>query len=128
MESLLAYSSAILPIYRTGDRILVDLKYYQHLVRCWSILSRSMSILQFVASKGKDLPSGKNFADYINEKGQMQLLKFFADHQKSFPTLWILVQKEASRRVVEVGCERFFELSGYVSLPRCTRHGVHNYE
>jgi hypothetical protein len=33
-----------------------------------------------VASKGKDLPSGKNLADYINERGRMQLLKFFADH------------------------------------------------
>jgi hypothetical protein len=81
-----------------------------------------------VESKGKDLPSGKNLADYINERGQMQLLKFFADHKKSFPTLWVLVQKEASRRVVEVGCKRFFGLSGYVSSPRRTRLGVRNYE
>jgi hypothetical protein len=58
----------------------------------------------------------------------MQLLKFFADHQKSFPTLWILVQKEASHRVVEVGCERLFGLSGYVSLPWRTQLGVRNYE
>jgi hypothetical protein len=64
-----------------------------------------------VASKGKDLSSGKNLADYIDERGRMQLLKFFADHKNSFPTLWILVQKEASRRVVKVGCERFFNLS-----------------
>jgi hypothetical protein len=70
-----------------------------------------------VASKGKNLPSGKNLADYIDERGRMQLLKFFADHQKSFPTLWVLVQKKASRRVVKVGCERFFGLSGYVSSP-----------
>ncbi len=81
-----------------------------------------------MASKGKDLPSGKNLADYINERGQMQLLKFFADHQKSFPTLWILVQKDASRCVVEVRCERFFGLSGYVSSPWRTQLGVHNYE
>jgi hypothetical protein len=58
----------------------------------------------------------------------MQLLKFFADHQKSFPTLWILVQKEASCCVVEIGCERFFGLSGYLSSPWCTRLGVRNYE
>jgi hypothetical protein len=58
----------------------------------------------------------------------MQLLKFFADHQNSFPTLWILVQKEASRCVVEVGCKRFFGLSGYVSSPWHTRLGVHKYE
>jgi hypothetical protein len=40
----------------------------------------------------------------------------------------ILVQREASRRVTEVGCERFFALSGYVSAPRRTRLGVRNYE
>ena len=35
---------------------------------------------------------------------------------------------EAARRVVEVGCERFFSLSGYVSAPRRTRLGVRTYE
>ncbi len=34
----------------------------------------------------------------------------------------------ASCRVVEVGCERFFALSGYISSPKCTRLGVRNYE
>jgi hypothetical protein len=81
-----------------------------------------------VAKKGKDLFSKKNLADYIDERGRMQLLKFFGDHQKPFPTINILVQKEASRRLVEVGCERLFGLSGYVSSPRRTRLGVCNYE
>ena len=81
-----------------------------------------------VAKKGKDLFSGKNLADYIDERGRMQMLKLFGDHQKPFPTLWILVQKEASRRLVEVGCERLFGLSGYVSSPCRTRLGVRNYE
>jgi hypothetical protein len=35
-------------IYRTGDTILADLKYYQLLVSFGSILRHSMSILQFV--------------------------------------------------------------------------------
>ena len=30
--------------------------------------------------------------------------------------------------MVEVGCERFFNLSGYVSSAKCTRLGVRNYE
>ena len=82
-----------------------------------------------VESMGRDLPSWKNLADYnINERGQMQLLKFFADHHKSFLTLWILMQKEASHCVVEVRCERIFGLSGYVSSPWRTRLGVQNYE
>jgi hypothetical protein len=81
-----------------------------------------------VVEKGKNLPSKKNLADYIDERGRMQLLSFFRDHKKSFPTLWLLIQKESSRRVTEVGCERFFALSGYVSAPRRTRLGVRNYE
>ena len=38
------------------------------------------------------------------------------------------IKENPSRRVVEVGCERFFGLSGYVSSPRRTRLGVRNYE
>jgi hypothetical protein len=68
------------------------------------------------------------FADYIDSNGRMDLLKFFEERKKVFPTLWILVQKKASTRVVEVGCERFFALSSYVSAPRCTRLGVCCYE
>jgi hypothetical protein len=78
--------------------------------------------------RGKDLPSGKNLIDYINKQGRISLLHFFGDHKDRFPTMWILVQREASRRVVEVGCERFFGLSGYISSPRRTRLGVRNYE
>jgi hypothetical protein len=58
----------------------------------------------------------------------MDLLKFFEACKKVFPTLWILVQKKASAWVVEVGCERFFALSGYVSAPRRTQLGVQCYE
>ena len=78
--------------------------------------------------RGKDLPSGKNLFDYIDKQGRMCLVRFFGDHKDRFPTLWILVQREASRRVVEVGCERFFGLSGYISSPQRTRLGVRNYE
>ena len=58
----------------------------------------------------------------------MDLLSFFDDHKRWFPTLWIVVQRNASRRVVEVGCERFFGLSGYISSPRRSLLGVRNYE
>ena len=53
--------------------------------------------------RGKDLPSGKNLFDYIDKQGRMCLVRFFGDHKDRFPTLWILVQREASRQVVEVG-------------------------
>jgi hypothetical protein len=35
-----------------------------------------------VEENRKDLPSGKNLGDYINEKGRMDVLKFFVDHKK----------------------------------------------
>ena len=58
----------------------------------------------------------------------MNLLTFFKDHQNRFPLLFVIVQREVSRRVVEVGCERFFGLSGYISQPRRSMLGVRNYE
>jgi hypothetical protein len=42
-----------------------------------------------VEENGKDLPSGKNLGDYVNEKGRMDMLKFCEEHKKYSPTLWI---------------------------------------
>ncbi len=64
----------------------------------------------------------------MNEKGRMDMLKFFEEHKKYFPTLWILAQHEVAWRVVEVGCEQFFGLSGYNSSTRCSRLGVQTYK
>ncbi len=42
----------------------------------------------------------------MNEKGRMDVSKFFEEHKKYFPTLWIIAQgAEAAWQVVEVGCE-----------------------
>ncbi|KAL7555101.1 hypothetical protein ACHAWF_018713 [Thalassiosira exigua] len=38
-----------------------------------------------VLSRGKDLLSEKNIADYINKEGRMDLLWFYSDHKNSFP-------------------------------------------
>jgi hypothetical protein len=78
--------------------------------------------------RGEDLPSKKNLADYLDKKGRIDLLEFFNDHKDRFPNLFTIVQREASRRAVEVGCERFFGLSGYISQPRRSRLNVRNYE
>ena len=56
------------------------------------------------------------------------MVEFFMDHKKNFPNMWIKVQCEAARSAVEVGCERFFSVSGYVSAPRQNRLGVRTYE
>jgi hypothetical protein len=68
-----------------------------------------------VEENGKDLPSGKNLGNYVDTKGRMDVLQFCKDHKKDLPNLWIIVLQEAVWRVVEVGCEQFFGLSGYVS-------------
>lgn len=81
-----------------------------------------------VLFKGKDLPSGRNLVQYIDKRGRIDLLRFFIDHQFIFPTLFIKCQCEAAQKIVEVGCERFFAVSGYVSAPRRTRLGVRTYE
>ncbi len=81
-----------------------------------------------VEENGKDLPSGKNLGNYVDSKRRMDVLQFYQDHKKKIPNLWIIVQQEAARRIVEVGCERFFGLSGYVLGPRQTNLGVRTYE
>ena len=58
----------------------------------------------------------------------MKLVPFFLDHKDHFLSLSIIIQAEASRKVTEVSCERFFGTSGYVSQPRRSRLGVRNYE
>ena len=80
-----------------------------------------------VQDNGKDLPSGKKIGTYVNEKGR-GCAQVFEDHKRFFPTLWIIVQHEAARRVVDVGCEQFFGLSGYISSPRHSRLGLRTYK
>eukprot|EP00956_Cyclotella_meneghiniana_P010401 scaffold14401_cov58-Cyclotella_meneghiniana.AAC.24 len=63
-----------------------------------------------VEKYGDDLPNGRNYKEYLDEKGRFDNIK------------------EISRRVVEVGFERFFGLSGYVSQPRRNKLEVRNYE
>jgi hypothetical protein len=81
-----------------------------------------------VEENEKDLPTGKKMGDYVNEKGRMDVLKYFEEHKKYFPTLWIIAQREATQQVVEVGCEQFFGLSSYISSPRRSRLGVQTYK
>ena len=91
-------------------------------------LNREIRVGSKVQNKGEDLPSEANLTDYLNKKGRFNILRFFEDHKTKFPTLYIIAQCMGSRRVVEVGCERFFSLSGYISAPRRTRLGVRTYE
>ena len=81
-----------------------------------------------VRERGEDLKSGRNIADYLDKKGRMDLLTFFQHHKNEFPVLFVIVQREMSRRVVEVPCETFFGIAGYVAAPRRSQLNVRNYE
>ena len=58
----------------------------------------------------------------------MKLVPFFLDHKGRSPSLSLIIQAEASRKVTEVSCEGFFGTSGYVSQPLHSRLGMSNYE
>jgi hypothetical protein len=73
------------------------------------------------------LPLGNNLFDYIDKQGWMCLIRFFEDHKNRFPNMWIIVQREASRQVVEVGCEHLLVFLG-TFLPHGAQLGIRNYE
>ena len=81
-----------------------------------------------VLRRGADLPSGKNIADYVSDIGRFQLREFYCDHKEYFPALHVIARRECMPRDCEVGCERFFNLSGYISSPKRTNSGVRDYE
>ncbi len=47
-----------------------------------------------VQDKGKNLPSGHNLFDYIDIQRHIDIVRFFSDHSKVFPTLWVIAQRE----------------------------------
>ena len=46
--------------------------------------------------RGKELPSKKNIADYIDGKGRMKLVPFFLDHSSRFTSLSLIIQADRS--------------------------------
>ena len=82
-----------------------------------------------VTQRGHDLPSGRNLADYLCPNTyRMDVLRFAFDHRDDYPTIFKFCQCEASRKPVEISCERFLGLAGYISSPKRTRLGVRTYE
>ena len=90
--------------------------------KTWEILAGP------VISREGDLPSGKNPADYSDCRGRFEGLRFFEDHFKMFPTIWLLMLIKVALENVKVGCEQLFSLLGYISAPCCTHLGVCTYE
>ena len=89
--------------------------------------------LGIVEQRGDDLTAHHpfvkcNLADFIDDTGYFNLVKFLGHNKRVYPYLYKLVCCLSSLRTSEVGCERFFSTAGYVSNPRRTRLKVKNYE
>jgi hypothetical protein len=69
-----------------------------------------------------------NLADFIDNKGYFNLVKFIGYNQQSFPFLYKLACCVAAMSVNKVGCERFFSIAGYVLNPRRTSLKVRHFE
>jgi hypothetical protein len=72
--------------------------------------------------RGEDLDASLpfrkcNLADFINETGYFDLVKFVGFNHKSFPFIYKRACCLAALRTNKVGCERFFSIAGYVSNP-----------
>ena len=81
-----------------------------------------------IEKRRANLASDKNLADYIDHKSsRFDATNLFKEHCNTFPILWILVQSETAMQHVEVGCEYFSSLTGYISAPCRTRLCVRTY-
>ena len=79
--------------------------------------------------RGKDLPSKRNHADYVEGNGNYDIVKYLVDHKKEFPALHSVGVGELCPHLsTEVDCESLFSLAGFKSHPRRTQTDICNYE
>lgn len=79
--------------------------------------------------RGKDLPSGRNIADYIDERGIFDLLLFFIDHKRQLESLSnVVIGQLAPHSTAEVDCESLFSEAGALALPSRSRTKVEMFE
>jgi len=79
--------------------------------------------------RGKDLPSKRNHADYVESNGNYDIVKYLVDHKKEFPALHSVGVGELCPHLsTEVDCESLFSLAGFKSHPRRTQTDIRNYE
>lgn len=100
---------------------------YLHGTEPDSISEQMVIIGDIITERGIDLPSQKNYADYF-KGGQFEHVRFWLDHKKEFPKLWLYAVRIASANPTEVSCESLFSESGYASCPRRTRLKTENFE
>jgi hypothetical protein len=71
-----------------------------------------------VVSRGENLPTEQNHADYIDKNGSYVTVKFLKDHVSMFPTINKVATGQLCPHIMaEVDCESLFSQSGYISNP-----------
>ena len=82
-----------------------------------------------VRVRSKNLPSGKNHADYIDENGNYDIVLFFIDHKLVFPNLSKVVLGQLAPHITtEVDCESLFSQAGHLSNPNWNRTVAETFE
>ena len=82
-----------------------------------------------VTKRGDDLPTGFNHADYIDGKGNYDIVSFFKDHENKFPALFkVGVGQLGPHITTEVDCESLFSQAGHLSDPLRNRTKTENFE
>lgn len=92
---------------------------------------RDVPFLSFgkVISKGENLPTGKNHADYINKSGKYDLVQYIQDHMEVFPSLSkVFIGTLAPHITTEVDCESLFSQAGHAAHPNRNRTVAETFE
>jgi len=93
-------------------------------------LADPVLVIGEVISKGEDLPSGKNHADYIDKKGYYDVVKCLQDHKTSeFKGLSkVFIGTLAPHITTEVDCESLFSQAGHAAHPNRNRTVAETFE
>lgn len=84
-----------------------------------------------VLAPGKNLPSKKNHASYIDGSGHYDLTSYsyLEDHKTKFPAVYnVGIGQIAPHITTEVDCESLFSQAGFLADPRRSRIGGRHYE
>mmetsp|Transcript_32462 Transcript_32462/g.58682 ORF Transcript_32462/g.58682 Transcript_32462/m.58682 type:complete len:296 (+) Transcript_32462:133-1020(+) len=91
-----------------------------------------------VLERGKDLPSGKNLADYIDKKGYFNLVKYAQDHSQKAKkgsaappfvgTANVILGQLSPHITTEVDCESLFSQAGHAAQPNRNRTTAETFE
>lgn len=78
---------------------------------------------------GLDLKKGKNHAEYIDDNGWYDIVKYLTDFKNDYPTLYAVgVGQLAPHVTSEVDCESLFSQVGFLSDPRRAKAAIRMYE